>query len=553
MTATHHTLLDQLVAKAGGLYSLPAVAIRVLELTENPQVDTRALKECIENDPALTTKVLRVVNSSLFGLSREVSDLNQALALLGTKPLKLLVLGFSLPTGLFHGVASEMLAKYWRHTLTKAVAARELSETVWRQPGDEAFLAGLLQDLGMLVLIQQVGDPYVEFLRKVGAQGGDLFRLEAEAIGFDHTVLSSRLLASWRLPEALVEAAIWDTSEAPAAPAPHDQRPALPQVLRLAEWVARLLADGTPAALAHLLALAEQRHVITAEQLEQLIDTLEGKVRQLADVLSLELPQGLDYRDVLVQSQQRLAAVAAEAAQDLASQRLPPAPEADDRLLLGEIEALSQAVSRVCRPAAQGAGIARERPTDRGAAVSGPVGTTPPTATAVPPAAVRRSRAPAPATSADLLEQLTCAVTLCRQARCALSLLLVSLEEVDDFVLARGVDAFRSVRGLLAARCRALDHPRVTCLPVGEAGFALILPDCDRGLAVRLANQLLEQARRLTALEVPDGRGVGISVGVASVARPPKNFPPNDLLDAAQRCLYSSYVSGGVVKSIEIY
>ena len=80
------TTLDRLVAKAGQLHSLPAVAMEVLRLTDNPQVDARALKECIENDPALTGKLLRVVNSSLFGLSREVSDLNQALALWEPSP-----------------------------------------------------------------------------------------------------------------------------------------------------------------------------------------------------------------------------------------------------------------------------------------------------------------------------------------------------------------------------------------------------------------------------------------------------------------------------------
>src|SRR3990172_4386482 len=130
------TPLDRLAAKAGQFYSLPVVAMKVLELTNNPKVDIAALKQCIENDPALTTKVLRVVNSSLFGLSRTVSDLNQALALLGTKPLKLLVLGFSLPGGFFAGVAGEIIARYWRHTLVKAVAAREISERFWGQPGD---------------------------------------------------------------------------------------------------------------------------------------------------------------------------------------------------------------------------------------------------------------------------------------------------------------------------------------------------------------------------------------------------------------------------------
>ena len=104
--------LDRLAAHAEQLYSLPAVAMEVLQLTGNPQVDTRALKECIENDPALTGKILRVVNSSLFALSREISDLNQALALLGTKPLKLLVLGFSLPGGLYAGIEARTLARY---------------------------------------------------------------------------------------------------------------------------------------------------------------------------------------------------------------------------------------------------------------------------------------------------------------------------------------------------------------------------------------------------------------------------------------------------------
>ncbi len=86
-------VLDRFVDKAGKLYTLPAVAVQVLQLTNHPKVDVQQLKACIENDPALTTKVLRFVNSSMFGATCKVSDLNQALAMLGTKSLKLLVLG----------------------------------------------------------------------------------------------------------------------------------------------------------------------------------------------------------------------------------------------------------------------------------------------------------------------------------------------------------------------------------------------------------------------------------------------------------------------------
>ena len=183
-------LLRRFVERANSLYTLPAVAVEVLELTEQPAVDIPALKLCVERDPGLTAKLLRVVNSSMFGLSREVTDLNQALALLGVKPLKLLVLGFCLPKSLFEGLEAETLHAFWRHSLVKAVAARELCRVFWRGPHDEAFVAALLQDIGVLVLIQELGGPYVDFLRSVREEGRELSAMEHETLGFDHAILS---------------------------------------------------------------------------------------------------------------------------------------------------------------------------------------------------------------------------------------------------------------------------------------------------------------------------------------------------------------------------
>src|ERR1041384_1888923 len=100
---TAENTLAVFASRTRQLYSLPAVAIEVLELTDQPRVDCRQLQRCIERDPALVSKVLRVVNSSLFGLGTPVSTLNQAVALLGIKPLKLLVLGFSLSEVMFKG------------------------------------------------------------------------------------------------------------------------------------------------------------------------------------------------------------------------------------------------------------------------------------------------------------------------------------------------------------------------------------------------------------------------------------------------------------------
>ncbi|OHB73394.1 MAG: hypothetical protein A2V70_21140 [Planctomycetes bacterium RBG_13_63_9] len=570
--------LDRLAAGSGQLYSLPAVAMEVLKMTRNPQLDTRTLKECIENDPALTGKILKVVNSSLFGLSCEVSDLTQALALLGTKPLKLLVLGFSLPARLFAGVEGETLGRYWEHTLTKAVAGREISETLFDVPGDEAFIAGLLQDLGMLLLIQKLGPPYVALLEKAATGNEDLLRLEVEAMGFDHTALSARLLAQWKLPDTLVEAVAWDSQHPPSNPAavPEKTLPekTLPRILHVAELVARLLADQRPGVLGKLLEVGQQYGNLSEAQLETMICSLVEKVQQLADVLSLQLPGQRDYRDVLVQAHEQMAAVATETAVDMIRYQYGEVPMGDDRSppqdesLLEEIQALAEAVAN-----------AVGRTTDPPREPDAPAHTDP-IQTIAPPH--RMALTPLPNTGSvagewalGLLGPLAAAVAACRQSRCPMSLLLVQISQVDELILARGPEGYDHLRDRLQGLCEKIDHPRASSLPYGDSGFALILPDCERRLAVELATQLLSEIRHPDSRDTagwpssvephngPEPRGsveprsgnstVNLGVGIATVTLPPKNFPAENLLTGADRCLYASLASGGVVKSIETY
>jgi HD-like signal output (HDOD) protein/GGDEF domain-containing protein len=543
------TTLDRLATRAGQLYSLPTVAMKVLELTENPEVDTRALKECIENDPALTAKILRVVNRSLFGLSREVSDLNQALALLGTKPLKLLVLGFSLPSGMFAGVEGKTLAWYWRHTLTKAVAGREISETLWKAPGDDAFIAGLLQDIGTLTLLQQLGEPYAKFLDRIVGSHAELGALETQAMGFSHTALSARLLANWRLPQSLVEAVAWSggndvaPTDASGTPAPHAAS-SLAQVLHLAELVARLLADAQPRVLGQLLAAGQSYHGLSEAQLETLVGHLEETVRQLAAVLSLQLPDGLEYRDVLADAHRQLARLASQAAEDLLRNGLNRNERVEEESLLEDIQDLTEAVSSVCRRAAEPSGV------------KGPVATAAVAAAAEPSATWRPAvNTRATATDPGLSSRLAVAVAACRQSRRPLSLLLAELAHPDEVMVALGMEGFETVRRLLGNVCHRVDHPCALSTAHGEAGFAVVLPDCERHKAVALGDQLIRTVNNVAAARAkPAAPALALAVGVATVARLPKNFPPQDLLAGAERCLYGSHASGGgVVKSIEIY
>lgn len=532
--------LDRLAARAEQLYSLPAVAMEVLDLTRDPQVDTRAIKECIENDPAMAGRILRVVNSSLFGLSREVSDLNQALTLLGIKPLKLLVLGFSLPSGLFLDIEARTLAWYWRHTLTKAVAARELSQQLWRIPGDEAFLAGLFQDLGILLLLQELGNPYARFLDRGISGHLDISAIEQKAMGFDHVALSVKLLTQWKLPEALIEAVAWrpHAGADAAGDAESSQPPALAKILHLAELIAQLLADGQTQALGGVLAVGRSYHRLLESQLDSLVADMEEKTRQLATILSLQLPGGLEYRDILAQAHRQLARVASWAAEEMLNPGQQDSPETEEESLLGEIQTLNDAISAI--------GRRHEEPH-----AAAPMPTT--TATATTATATRT--ATKTVIDASLMDRLARFATACRQSRRPLSLLLAELGCSDQQIEAMSSNQFGSFLRLLEAKCRDVDHPCATCVPYGKAGFALILPGCERRRAIELGNQLV---RAVCQSDPPHdnklARMLNLGVGLASVALPPKNFPPQSLLDGADRCLYGSHTSGGgVIKSIEIY
>jgi len=556
--------LDRLVDKAGRLYSLPTVAVKVLELTGNPQVDTRALKECIENDPALTSKILRVVNSSLFGLSREVSDLNQALALLGIKPLKLLVLGFSLPGELFANVHGKILAWYWRHTLTKAVAGREISESIFNVPGDDAFIAGLLQDLGILLLIQELGEPYVRFLEKVMEADKDLAVIETELLGFDHTELSARLLAQWQLPDTLTEAVGW---KPPAASASGERSAGagtpqaalehvLPRILQLSELLTRLLADRQSTALSQLLAAGGDCAELTEGQLESLVGNLEEKVRQLADVLSLELPAGLGYNDVLAQAHAQLSDVAAEAAADLLGEAQDAVMALTSDSLVAEFQGLAEAVASITAP--QGGRSPAKSSQGRSSQADSAAGEMPPSGSSTFRTGSFSGNASidvtTPTATPALSHRLAVAVAACRQSRCPLSLLLVELDRADELLGSLGRAGFEELMRFLETACSGADRPGAVCLPHREAGFALVLPNCERRVAIEVGYHLIGEVHR----RVPPGgneteRTVNVSVGVATVALPPKNFNGDDLLAAAARCLYGSQASGGgVVKSIEM-
>jgi HD-like signal output (HDOD) protein/GGDEF domain-containing protein len=524
------------------LYSRPTVAMEVVRLAEQPRVEAHAIKKCVEQDPALTCKLLRVVNSSLFGLNRPVADLNQAIGLLGIKPLKLLVLGFSLPDALFAEVAARELRWYWTNTLTRAVAARLISEQLWHQAGDEAFIAGLLQDIGILVLMRELGEPYVKFLSGAIEEKCSLAALEQDTIGFDHSQLSAALLAHWQLPQRIVDAIATPKRQARLSrmsPPEGD----LPQILHLAEQLVQVVGQQRFKLLPELLEAGKVYRGMTKQKLAELVEGLQPQVDQLAEVLSLELSEKRDYAQMLLAAHQAMAALS----EDVAGNVHMDIDDARHDQLFAETHELSQAMRDFLEgPARQ---KSAETPNGKrmvGHAAHPPVGTSLPSKN-IDVAPIRNA--------STVVQALIAAATRCRERRSELSLLLVEPNKLDIQSDSQSRSAGRHARLALLHACSSLVQENVTMIPLGDDRTAAILSNCERRAALAVAQNVISGLSQHgnSSGATSDEAVTNVSIGVATASVVPRNFDPMRLVERAERCLSAARACGiSTVKSIEV-
>ncbi|MEX2216816.1 MAG: GGDEF domain-containing protein [Phycisphaeraceae bacterium] len=197
-------LLDH-VLQSPRLPSLPSVALEVIELVQRRDTDLRQIATTISHDPALTGKILKTVNSSFYGQSQPVGTISQALVILGLNSIKTLALGFTL-VGNLRKSSEEGFdhITFWKRCLYTAVAARALAKAVGLVEQEEAFLGGLMQDLGMLALSETLGEEYLELTREAQCDHRRLVLLEREHLDTDHAFIGAHLARSWKLPALLI-------------------------------------------------------------------------------------------------------------------------------------------------------------------------------------------------------------------------------------------------------------------------------------------------------------------------------------------------------------
>lgn len=186
------------------LPSLPATAVRVLELSQDPDCTVNELAETIRFDQGLSAKILKTVNSSFFGLRTKCATIDKALVVLGMRELRNLALGFSLVPAM-EAAYTEAFdpIDYWRRGIYSAVAAKIIAQRVAREVADEAFLGGLLQDIGIMAMLQALGQPYEEVLKTAATDHRRLAAAELRAFDMQHPEVGALLARKWQLPDEL--------------------------------------------------------------------------------------------------------------------------------------------------------------------------------------------------------------------------------------------------------------------------------------------------------------------------------------------------------------
>ncbi|MFO0856727.1 MAG: HDOD domain-containing protein [Phycisphaerales bacterium] len=309
-----------------GLCSQPEVALKLLELSNNPRAQLNDYAKLIQNDQAIAGRVLRLANSAFFAQRKPVTAIDRACIVLGVDRLKAVSLGFSLSRAAQSPSDKDYSRKIWGESLFRACMASQLARLT--APGllSEAFVIGLMMDAGLPLMMKLLGDKYQPVFANA-ITPGRIYRAEFDTLEFTHVDLIVAMITRWKLPELLVKPIEWHHTK----PAEAKRDDPLSRLHRIAYVVglieltqrkqqivpvsmttpgvqtAQRLLSLTDTELTHVVKQSFGEYSATSEMFKEVAQAMEsngdimemvqlGLARAVDNVIELELSQAMDAK-----------------------------------------------------------------------------------------------------------------------------------------------------------------------------------------------------------------------------------------------------------------
>lgn len=476
------------------LPTLPAIASEIVRVCDDENADVQSLSALISKDPAIAAKILSMANTVMFvGRAGPSTTVNQAVSRLGKNSVMTLSLSFSLARLQPAAPGAFDYPRFWKRSLISATAAACLAELT-RVSREEAFLAGMFQDIGMLALQELLGDRYAAVLRPAGRDHLRLERLERETFDADHREVGIWLARKWRIPDYLVH-----TTRGSHNPAAHDVSRAfegLVKAVALSGFIADIWTGGDDRAASTRQAaeLARMWLDMNGETFTRVLTQVAKAVPELSRLFEIVMDAST-LNGTLDQAREALVKVSLRSAHDA-----------------------QEATTNVTK-------LVKEKE--------------------VAETQARRDALTGLFNRGHFDAQLTLAFKAARESQRPLSVVFCDVDHfkgVNDTYGHQVGDAVLQSAGKLLLRCaRQLDVPA----RYGGEEFAIILPGTDRAGAALVAERL---RKMLEKMDVPVGGGkvlqVTASFGCATLDDKFRPDSAAELLRAADEGVYNAKRAG---------
>jgi putative nucleotidyltransferase with HDIG domain len=192
--------------------TLPAVVFELNKYLQDPDTSIKTVCQTIEKDQAITLKILRLVNSAFYGFKSKISDLRNAIVLLGYSAVRNAIVSLSVINSFSSKRVALMnfdITQFWKHSLAVAVTSKNIAQLSQKESPDNCFVGGLLHDIGKVILAQYFQDLFEQVWTTLQDEHISFYEAEKIKLPIDHTIIGAHLASKWQLPEGLIEAIRW--------------------------------------------------------------------------------------------------------------------------------------------------------------------------------------------------------------------------------------------------------------------------------------------------------------------------------------------------------